>query len=123
MQYYLVLIKLFISQVIETVHMEDDVFSCMALLPSLSYDVPWIGSPHSTTAIHFEPNHSAMMLCSISKRMLTALPVTGLEGSPLLLLGGSSRNFRTSSSCFQALQNHQRNVTSPVPYTQKHIVF
>lgn len=48
-------------------------------------------------------NHSARTLGSKFKRMLTALPVTGRDGRPLLLLGGSSRNFRTVSSCFHAL--------------------
>ena len=39
-----VLIKLLISQVIETVHMEDDVFSCMPVLPSSTSNVPCVGS-------------------------------------------------------------------------------
>jgi hypothetical protein len=48
-----------------------------------------------------------MTLCDKSRRMLTALPVTGREGSPRLLLGGSRRDLRTVSSCFQALQAHK----------------
>lgn len=59
------------------------------------------------------PNHSAITLGSRLSRMLTALPVTGLEGSPRLLLGGSSKNLRTTSSCFQALQTGYHGYQKP----------
>lgn len=55
-------------------------------------------------------NHSCMILGSKLSRMLTAFPVTGREGKPLLLLGGSNKNFLTVSSCFQAL-HFQTNST------------